>query len=208
MRLEFPKWTGETCIIVGSGPSAMASSLERVAGRTRVIAVNNAWRLAPWADMLYAADGKWWRHYGSKCTFRGMRVTGEDDAAREFEIALALIDKRSEIILTADNDLLGWGGNGGLQALNIAVKAGCRRAILVGIDARLDRGSHCHGDHPQPLANPREHTVKKWLEAFNGSASVLAAAGVDVINCSPISSITAFPRMSLEDALDRQKLIQ
>ena len=52
--------TGQDAVIVGSGPSARATDFSLIDIRTRVIAVNESWRLVPWADVLYATDGIWW----------------------------------------------------------------------------------------------------------------------------------------------------
>ena len=67
-----PLWQGETCAVLASGPSMSREVAELVRGRVRVIAVNNQGidtevngklepALAPWADVLYAADAKWWQ---------------------------------------------------------------------------------------------------------------------------------------------------
>mgnify|MGYP001617909464 CR=1 FL=1 len=55
------EWRGQTAAILGGGPSLTLGQCEtvRVAG-CRVIAVNNAYELAPWADILYFADRHWW----------------------------------------------------------------------------------------------------------------------------------------------------
>jgi hypothetical protein len=54
-----PVWAGETAVLVASGPSLCPSDVDRVRGRARVIAVNDGYRLAPWADVLYACDRRW-----------------------------------------------------------------------------------------------------------------------------------------------------
>ena len=50
------QWAGDTCCILATGPSLTPDQAEYAKGKARVIAVNDAWRLAPWADILYACD--------------------------------------------------------------------------------------------------------------------------------------------------------
>ena len=50
------QWAGDTCCILATGPSLTPAQAEYAKGKARVIAVNDAWRLAPWADILYACD--------------------------------------------------------------------------------------------------------------------------------------------------------
>jgi hypothetical protein len=67
-----PEWVGETAAILASGPSLTREQCEAVRGKAKVIAVNNQAidtdcdgvrvpAMAPWADVLYAADAKWWQ---------------------------------------------------------------------------------------------------------------------------------------------------
>jgi hypothetical protein len=53
-----PRWRGATCIVAATGPSFTAEVAEACRGYP-TIAVNDAYRLFPWADILYASDGAW-----------------------------------------------------------------------------------------------------------------------------------------------------
>ena len=68
-------WPGETVICVGTGPSLTQADVDFCQGKARVIVVNNAYKLAPWADALYAADDKWWTWEKGAPTFAGMKYT-------------------------------------------------------------------------------------------------------------------------------------
>ncbi|MBS4048154.1 MAG: hypothetical protein KG075_17545 [Alphaproteobacteria bacterium] len=98
---------------------------------------------------------------------------------------------------------IGWGGNGGFHACNIAAQFGPpRRIILVGFDMRTDKGVHWHGRHANGLSNPHESTTSKWAQTFDEIAPEFTALGIEVLNASPISKIRAYPKMSLEGALN------
>jgi hypothetical protein len=95
-----------------------------------------------------------------------------------------------------DPHCLRTGGNGGYQALHLAVHAGAARVLLFGFDMR---GSHWHGDHEAPLRNPKPHQFANWIERFAAVAPELARRGVDVVNCTPDSDLTCFRFASLCD---------
>jgi hypothetical protein len=164
-------------------------------GRAKFIAINESWRLCPWANVLYACDGAWWRKHGGVPEFKGLKITQEAAAARQFSLMWVEVERGSNVLLT-NGETLGDGGNGGFQALNLAVNWGAKRILLVGYDMTLARGEHWHGRHPAGLNNPREHTVRRWL-----SARWAAPAGVEVVNCYPGSALAAFPRMEFEQAI-------
>jgi hypothetical protein len=64
------------------------------------------------------------------------------------------------------------------------------------------RGKHWFGDHPAPLTNVAENEYPMFAQGFNTMVPDLAALGVEVINCSPISAITCFRFATVQAALD------
>lgn len=104
-------------------------------------------------------------------------------------------------ILSDKSYEIGWGHNGGFQAINVATRFGADRILLCGYDCSLERGFHFHGSHQSPLVNPRQASVDQWRELLDAQAPALASMGVRVINCSPHSRLTAFERQPLLEAL-------
>jgi hypothetical protein len=96
---------------------------------------------------------------------------------------------------------IGWGGNSGFAALNLAVQFGAKRIILVGFDMRLDRGIHWHGAHSDGLHNPNHGVVLRWRRVIDQVAPTLAALGVTVLNASPVSALQAYPKVDFAEAL-------
>jgi hypothetical protein len=107
---------------------------------------------------------------------------------------------RDDILLTQAGEI-GWGGNSGFHALNLAAQFAAAKIILVGYDMRLDRGLHWHGPHPKGQNNPLAKNVERWRRAIDNAAPVFEALGVPVINASPVSTLTAYPKMTLTEAL-------
>lgn len=102
--------------------------------------------------------------------------------------------------LSVDGSAIVTGYNSGHQALNIAVLAGASRVVLLGYDGKPGPGGRMHwfGDHPVK-------TPPSWLPLYcrqlRVAAPMIAALGVEVVNCSPGSAIDAFARGDLDLAL-------
>lgn len=73
--------------------------------------------------------------------------------------------------------------------------AGAARILLLGIDMR---GKHWHPEHPEPS---RDSEYVLYRRAFDKLAPLVKKAGVEVINCSPISALTCFPKGDIESLL-------
>lgn len=196
-------WPGATIACLGGGPSLTAEQVNAVCGRARVIAINDAWRLAPWADVLYACDGRWWRKHGGVPGFPGLKVTLSNSAV---EVApwpeIKVLANTGPDGLELSPHGLRTGRNGGYQAINLAVHFGARRVLLLGYDMKLgaDGRSHWFGEHADWPARPNIFR-DVFLPHFEGLAHALDAIGVAVVNCTPGSALDAFPKASLDQAL-------
>ncbi len=197
----FPNWTGETVVIVASGPSAKDVPLEQAKGKARFIAINTSWQLCPWADVLYACDFTWWKHAKGCLEFAGLKIS-VDAAAKEYpDVHVIECRKPDDRIFLEPKGTVGWGGNGGFQALNLAVQFGCKKIVLVGYDMTVRYGPHWHGKHPGAMHNPSSGNAERWRRAIDNAAGSISAVGVEVVNCSSVSALRNYPKMTLEEAL-------
>lgn len=191
----WPNWWGETVIVVATGPSAEYVPLRLAQGRARVLAIKDGWQLAPWADALYCCDHRWWAAHD--VTFAGQRIVYDklDQAPGRLTID---IRRGAECLLFDRIGEVGWGYNTGFHAVNLALQFGAARLLLVGFDFRGDLGIHFFGEHPYL---PSDRDFPLWTRLLDEQAPVIAERGVSVVNCSPVSALTAYPKMSLEEAL-------
>lgn len=200
----FPDWSGDVCAIVASGPSVTSEIVNSLRGRCRVAVVNNNHELAPWADLLYAADPRWWDHYPAARNFAGLKVTPKEVAAKSYGLNLVALlgefDTDDDRMTVDQPGLIARGGNSAFQTVNLVTQFGCCRQIWVGFDFT---GEHWHGTHPAPLKNPRQQTLDKWRKRLDNNAGVLSGLGVEVVNGSDISMLTKYPKMSVAAALER-----
>lgn len=198
-----PRWDGETVVIVASGPSASTVPVYLAEGRARCIAINTSYKLAPWADVLYGCDYAWWLKQRGMPDWPGLRVSQDRVACEMYPgIHRVYCNRKAETLQFERLGHILWAGNSGLQAVNLAAQWGAVKIILVGFDMTVSHGSHWHGPHGAGLSNPSVNSVRRWQHRTDQAAAALAARGIRAINCSPISVLTRYPRMTLAEALE------
>lgn len=193
-------WPESTIAILGGGPSLTAADVARCqAAHVRVIAINDAHRLAPWADVLYAADAKWWHYHQGVPSFTGLKYSLQPDAARW--PGVQILENTGEEGLEARPSGLRAGRNSGYQSMNLAVHFGARRILLLGYDMQRLPGqrSHWFGDHPERLRCDSPYDT--FLRRFETIVEPLQRLGITVINCTRTTALTCFPRLPLNEAL-------
>lgn len=203
------RWNGGTCIVAATGPSLtkeVAAECEAAhAGGVHVIAVNDAYRLLPFADLLYACDQRWWELHLSAMQFAGERWTCHHaDTPQKEKIKFAtdhglqLVRGKHSSGFSRDPACIHYGNLSGFQAINVAILFGCVRIVLVGMDMHTRNGRHFFGNHPSPLNNGSSFV--EWVPLFRDAAKTLPL-GIRIINATPGSALDCFPMMVLADAL-------
>lgn len=198
----FPDWRGQAAIVIASGPSAPDIDFAMARGRARVLAIKTSIDLCPWADVLHAADYLWWERHDGCSAFAGLKTTLN---RRACEQGWGLRFLRSGFGMKGmefdDLGRVGWGGNSGFGAVNLAAQFGAAKILLAGFDMRIDRGVRWHADHGVGSANPDAPTAEEWRRRLDDVAPSLASRGVRVINCSARSALTAYEKMPFAAAL-------
>lgn len=152
---------------------------------------------APWADMLYAADCRFWHCYDSALKFPGLKVTASESPYA----AVHFLRVTGNEGYDPAPGTIRTGGNSSYQALHIAAQAGASRVLLCGVDLHLRNGSHHHGDHPSKLRNPSQVDLNNMIKRFRSLTEPMRQMGIEVLNCSPDSDLDAFPKAGIEEAL-------
>ena len=94
-----------------------------------------------------------------------------------------------------------FGSNSGYQAINLAYLLGAQRIILLGYDMhRSDDKAHFFGNHPyhKTGGGPTNSLMKDWCDKFKQLAYDLDKEGVEVINATRKTVLTAFKQQELE----------
>jgi hypothetical protein len=186
----------KTIVCVASGPSLTPEDVNYCRGKAEVIVVNDNWRLAPWADYLYATDYQWWKHYLPEVRekFSGKLLT-VDEAAHD-RLGVPWVRGKDEPGLSKRRDILHTGDNSGYAAINFAYHLGAERIVLLGYDMQ---GTHWFGDHPPEFCTLND--FPDYLSNFPKLAEDLLCEGVRVINATRSTALECFPRMTIEEAL-------
>lgn len=164
-----------TIILLAPGPSMSPALAESVRGH-RVGVINNCYELAPWAEFLVANDAQWWRKHPAAHNFKGRKFS---------------TNKINGVELYAKKPLH-TGSNSGLLAVDVAKSLGATRVFLLGFDMR---GSHYFGQYVNGCANtPDARRAVHHVQFGNWAAT---NKDIEVINCTPGSALTAFPRGEL-----------
>lgn len=200
------EWENETAVIIGGGPSLNQKQIDLAReaheqGKCRVIAINNAYQVAPWADVLYACDCQWWDwHYEETNGFQGLRITRSQAAKHKYPDLTWIEGEPHGNGLSKRQDSIANGELGGYQAINLAVNYGASRILLVGYDCRtIGNQSHWHGDHP----NGQRTFWPERVKHFRNLVPDLLKRGVLVVNCTPGSALKCFIVGDLQEELSR-----
>lgn len=186
-------WEGDTVAVIAGGPSASEEGAWRLReAEIEIVVVNNAFQLAPWASILYAADEAWWNHTPGALKFEGTKASCTKVAGVNW------IGRAGKVGYSDKADELHTFGNSGAQAIQIAAKAGAARILLLGFDMA---GGHWHPEHAAPLRTTHGDDYALWRQEMPALAAALADRGIDVVNCSPGSALDCWPKTTLEDAL-------
>lgn len=186
----------ETVVCLGGGPSLTPADVDYCRHRAFVIAINDAYRLAPWADVLYASDAHWWQWHQGVSSFAGPKYALQL-AARRWP-GVRVLDNAGVSGLSLNPQALKNGRNSGYQAINLAVLLGAGMIVLLGYDMQRTGGrSHWFGDHPYPVSSP----YQAFRGHFASLVGPLADLGIPVINCSRETALEVFPRQRLEETL-------
>lgn len=169
-----------TCwAVLAPGPSASAELAEKVRDLP-LVAVGNAFQLAPWAQIIAASDAAWWRSFPTARALPGAK----------FCMATSPHAERVRI------DAIGAVVNSGVLGLECAVRAGATRILLLGADMH---GSHFFGPYTNGLRNTAPHQRAQHLKQYAAWARLNRE--VEVLNCTPGSALDCFPRADLDACL-------
>jgi len=163
--------------VLATGPSMSLELAESLRGRCSVVAVSDAFRLAPWADALVSTDFAWWRKHTEAAEFKGLKFSGMVDYQKVEGVER----------MPGENAT-----NSGLLGVKVAVKLGATKVLLCGFDLRKP-GEHFFGRH-----DGLRSTSAARMEHFKTQFERYRPRGVEIINCTPGSALRAYPVASLD----------
>ena len=202
-----------TVVCIGTGPSLTASQVEVARSKGfRLFVCNNAFKMALDAELLYAVNLAWWDHYAGEV--RGLRCakwTTNREAAAKYQ--LNCIRELNAPGLSTDPDVIHHGHGSGFSLVSMAYRMGAQRIVLLGYDLHYapdyDARSHNPGSSPRHFFGEYPATMVHWpsvhvkegvhVELLDLYQSVADQGLVEIINCTPGSSLTCFERRRIDD---------
>lgn len=182
-------------LVVATGPSLKQEQIDYAQGKVDLsIAVNDAYKLMPWADVLYSSDWNWWEYHKAE-DFCGEKLCPiETIYATKVEGSFGAGFSPTHIH---------YGLNSGFAAINLALLRGATQVYLLGFDMGIAEGQERHffGPHPEHLE--KDSNYVRFREKMDEGARTLSRFGKDikVINCTDGGVLESFPRKIITEVL-------
>jgi hypothetical protein len=180
---------GGTVVCLAGGPSLTQADVDYCRGKATVIAINDAYRLAPWADVLYACDKRWWDWHKGVGSFKGLKYALQRPALKW--PGVQILQNTGPHGLELKRNAVRNGKNSGYQAMNVAVHLGAKRIVLLGYDMHIPQGgpSHWFGEHPlggPPPVRPVPRVGEAAAGAGHRGGQLFARDGVGRLPASAV----------------------
>lgn len=170
-------------IVIAPGESLTQEQCDAVRGAGLIVAVADAFRLAPWCDALAATDRAWWRE----------RPEAMAMPCRKFSPC------KIEELEHVSNEFISTQSASGVLGLWVAKMLGALRILMIGFD---NRGTHFFGPHTGKLKNTNEYRFKMFEHQFVHLRNHFKIEKIDCRNATPDTALRAFERTTLEEGLE------
>ena len=194
-----PRWEGQEAYILGGGPSLTSFDMNLLKGRN-VIGCNDAYKLGvEICPVVYFIDPDWYgHHYEHLKTYQGELISCRQDFLEYPEIKTT---KRFDHGLHLGG--VGYNGNSGAGAINLAILFGAAKIYLLGFDMELGGAGQANW-HQNEVNQPdirhyqrfqgefKDFVIPDWKKKFSH---------IGIVNLNPDSKLDGFPK---EDWRDHQ----
>ena len=188
-----PIWQGQDAYIIGGGPSLTGFNWEKLRG-LNTIGCNDAYKLGTaFCNICVFGDVKWYDiHFTSLQTYEGDLYAAVGTTKVKFSDDVKVL-KRYAKGLQADG--VGWNGNTGMVALNLAILLGAVRIYLLGFD--MKRTKQNSNWHPNFLNDNPDSVYKKFLDwsKYVKMDWDSKYPDIDIINVTDDSALDIFPKI-------------
>jgi hypothetical protein len=194
-------------VLSGASPANVYTPYISAIHDKHVIGINVAYLLGDWIDMVFFGDSGFLdKHLEGVAKFKGLKVTCHENHAKYDWIKYMAKDPRGRGI--SDNPkMVCWNNNSGAAAISVAANAGAKRIILLGFDMQLSDKNYQHWHDVYKRGNKldenrlRKLPFARHLRGFADIKNDAKRRGLEILNCSPDSKISEFPKYSLKELL-------
>jgi hypothetical protein len=199
-----PEWDGQDAYVVGGGSSLSNFDWSLICGKN-TIGCNAAFSLgAHIIKIVLFADEVWWKKVGHKGTEDyGGRVVACSPRMNRQKIGcpwLQFMHRHSVAEFSAKGPALGWAGNTGFAAINLALILGAKRVFLLGFDMKLGPTGRANF-HDLGYEPPKAQVYQRFLRDISRLSGSLGRVfpGREVWNVNDSSELKSFPTMTMEE---------
>jgi hypothetical protein len=180
-------WSKRPVFLVGGGPSLHGFDFARLEGRGIVCGINQSALDLEFCDAGISLD---WRFITERhhelCQFAQRRPFFQVTSVRE-----QLIPGAVQIIDAAEGRSL----TSGHAALRLALIKGATKIILLGFDYYIASGRRNYHVGYSWHSPDNDRSLARWAQQF------VAIDGVEILNASPDSLITVYPKIAIDQVL-------
>jgi len=198
-----PMYKGQDTFIIGGGPSLKNFDFQRLRPRA-TIGCNSAFRLGPVVcDICVFGDGGFYEAFRKELerfARIGWVVTVYPKLCTQPIPWLKKMKREPAGLHRAPS--LGWNGNTGALAINLALIMGAARVFLLGFDMALGKAGEPNY-HDYVIEKPNPAVYGRFLRGFPRVAADWKKHFGDreIINLNPHSKLDCFPKMEPEKIL-------
>ena len=193
-----PFWEGDNVYIIGGGTSLKNFDMSLLKN-LHTIGCNAAFlEEEKVCDICFFGDLKWWETYKPQLAkFKGIVAT---NARALYSCDVSWLNTMKRVSKGLALDALGWNGNTGAAAINLALILGAKKVFLLGFDMKLgEDGKPNYHDHRVEKESPEVYP--RFLEGFKDVARdlIIKFPGREIINISDDSELKLFPIVPVEE---------
>lgn len=180
--------------IIGGGPSLKPmiesgelAQLARDAGpNVRWVAVNNSYKIAPWADLLHFADCQWWRWNGKDVLANWpnwkLLTTATSDITHVNDRRIMRFWRDRDAFNQDRRKLHGW--DSGTQAVCLSRHLGAKKIVLFGFDMQPGPKGETQWHNEHQRTTEKSNYKKKFAPGLERVVKALAAEKIEIVRAT------------------------
>lgn len=195
-------------VLSGSLPPSVYSNYLKPLHNKHVIGINVAYLIGDWLDMVFFGDNNFFlQHMQGLADYPGLKVSCSPVTIKHPWVKYLPRDTKKRRGISSNNRSVSWNHNSGAAAISVAAYTGANRIILLGFDMKLnnDKRQHWHDVYKRGVYDDPNKLKKlpfyRHLAGFKFIAQDAARMGIEIINASPNSAISDFPKIAVSKLL-------
>ncbi len=191
------KWQDQDVFIIGGGHSLEPFDFNLLKSELTV-GCNTAYQYgSEICKICFFGDKKWWTKHKERLEqFKGAVFTSCPQLQKDTTPWLWIMGRRQRGF---HQDVLGWGKNTGLGAVNLALLLGAKKIFLLGFDMHLSKDGKPNW-HNQLLDKPNKNVYPGFIKGFQRTVKDLEIKfpGKEIINITDDSDLNVFPKIGIK----------